>query len=743
MIRTRRPHRTRVLTGGLAALLAFASAPLVEAAAQQPLTDRSVSMTVLSVSPSTPAATDEPRDFKVVLRLVNTTDQSLSDVTVGAVRGAPISTQQALTEDLAHPTPPDESLSQRIPTKDGKPVTVALNARGAATVTFTTTTGIVDGAVGMCVCARNAIYPIYFDAHAQDVTGSDVTVGSTQTYAPAFFKPDEIQPVQVSWLWPIVERPHRLLDDQAAGQPPVFLDDELARDVATGRLSRLVDVLSTVAGQVPMTVVIDPELVDEVALMAAGPYRVDDGKKTVAGVGTDAAKQWLAQLRDALGEPDVEVSFTPFADPDVQSLVDVGLNWRQTLDTAAQARVDEALGNPPHVGNVWWPVGEALDQSALAAIVQHGASSVVLNERTLPSNQQPPGNGLATVQTTAGPISAVVTSATIENVVGSAIATTGRGLASLPTLVAEVAIRAVEDPTAGSYVAITPPRDIDPDPTNAAAAIRATAGEAWSKGQTVSAAVATVQPSDRGPLVPPQPIQPAALGAINAARELTADVPALSSMFSASDANQLLGSLPAGVQRAESASWRADPAGASLFAARLNEQVRKLDTGVRIVSPPHGRYTLASSNSPLPLTIENNLPVSVTVQLEVTQSLGTGFTARPLEHLVLPAETQRTVKVAAHVDRTGRFSVVATLFTPAGHRPVGCDPSAAATDNCGVSLSVHSTGLGLIGVVITVVAGAILLLALVIRFFRRWRNRGRTTPPAGPSEHLAPERVPA
>jgi hypothetical protein len=39
-----------------------------------------------------------------------------------------------------------------------------------------------------------------------------------------------------------------------------------------------------------------------------------------------------------------------------------------------------------------------------------------------------------------------------------------------------------------------------------------------------------------------------------------------------------------------------------------------------------------------------------------------------------------------------------------------------------VDLSVHSTALGAIGVIITITAAAVLVLALLIRFIRRLRN---------------------
>ena len=49
----------------------------------------------------------------------------------------------------------------------------------------------------------------------------------------------------------------------------------------------------------------------------------------------------------------------------------------------------------------------------------------------------------------------------------------------------------------------------------------------------------------------------------------------------------------------------------------------------------------------------------------------------------------------------------------------------------------HSTALGTIGIVITIVAAIVLVAALLIRFIRRMRNRGV------PDEPVATEPVPA
>jgi hypothetical protein len=256
--------------------------------------------------------------------------------------------------------------------------------------------------------------------------------------------------------------------------------------------------------------------------------------------------------------------------------------------------------------------------------------------------------------------------------------------------------------------------------------------EFWNGGVTATQAVARIAPSNRGQLVAPAPgtgaPSPATLAA---AQTLTRVIPALSTMLSASDAKALLGSLPAAVQRAESAGWRTDPPGADAFASALGTRIDTLESGVRIIQPSTGTYTLASSNSPLPITVENNLDVTVTVHVQVASVNGLpGFTAHDITHQVIPGKTRVTLHVPTRVERTGRFQVEAVLLTPSGEQ-IGAP----------VLLSVHSTALGLIGVVITIVAAVVLVLALLIRFVRRFRRRRRPGGP-DPARRTQPEPVP-
>ena len=133
---------------------------------------------------------------------------------------------------------------------------------------------------------------------------------------------------------------------------------------------------------------------------------------------------------------------------------------------------------------------------------------------------------------------------------------------------------------------------------------------------------------------------------------------------------------------------------------------------MQIVNPVYASYTLAGSNSPLPITVRNTLPYPVAVSITVT-TVGNlpGLTVKAVQVQVIPAASKQTVKVSTSIQRPGRIPVDAVLSAPNDY-PLGHP----------VKLFIHSTVLGTVGIVITIVAGAVLLIALLVRYLRRIRR---------------------
>ena len=91
---------------------------------------------------------------------------------------------------------------------------------------------------------------------------------------------------------------------------------------------------------------------------------------------------------------------------------------------------------------------------------------------------------------------------------------------------------------------------------------------------------------------------------------------------------QLLAGFNNGIRRAESSAWRTDPAGGSALVRNLQNRIDSLTGAVHLVQPAVGTYSLSSSDSPVVVTVSNQLPRPVTVLVGVTPAAGViGFQA--------------------------------------------------------------------------------------------------------------------
>ncbi|TAM92923.1 MAG: hypothetical protein EPN43_01585 [Jatrophihabitans sp.] len=698
---------------------ALASAvPLAAPARQQPAPG-TVVVQVMDVSDISPAPTPDPQPITVRLRLTNTGTAALTDLTVDGARGNPIANQSALDAAIAKPSPPDPTLAASFaPTA---PIKVSLAAGQSIQLDYDSTSSLSAQGPGLCLC-EDRVYPLYFAVHA-NIDGGDVVVGSAQSFVVSF--PTAPQPMRVGWLWPILEPPHRITQDD------VFTDDSLASSVSDGRLSRLLDVLATVAGRVRLTVVLDPDLIDELAVMAGGHYSVLHGATTTPGTGAVAAQAWLARLRTILdGSPGLQVAFTPPANPDVASLTAAGLPWAPRPSAAQTRRITTALGDLGGAALLSWPARGTLTAPALQALARAGVSGTVLSPAAAvasgastgqsagPSSPSGPSAGPLSLSTPSGTVVSPGTTDGVAAAVDRTVPVGGRGTAGLPELVAQVAVHAVADPQGSPYVAVVPPPNLDPDPAVAERAILATTTAPWAQGVTLGSAAAQSVPAQLtdAAVATALPRQ-----TITTARRVAQDLPGLRTLFVGHPAD-VLDQLPAGVQRSESAAWLGAPAGSQAIAAAVSSKLEGLLTGVYVVRPANGSYTLGSADSPLPITVQNTFPVAVRVRLSVTAAGGIfGFSATDLGVQQVAAGAKLALHVPVRVDRAGRIKVQVQLLTPSS-TPLG-NP---------VVLSVRSTALGEIGQAITVAAAVVLGLALLVRLLRWLRRRRRLQAGAQP-----------
>ncbi|MBN9619582.1 MAG: hypothetical protein J0H43_07605, partial [Actinobacteria bacterium] len=489
-------------------------------------------------------------------------------------------------------------------------------------------------------------YPLFFSAHVTRPAGVDLVLGYGATYlAGTFQKP---APVQVAWLWPLIDRPHRLDSDT------VFTDDDLTTSVSPGgRLYRALDVAETVADatdvNVQLTLLIDPELIDELQVMASGKYQVQDGKITKPGSGEIVAQDWLARLHDLITTGAVDARLTPYADPDIESLSRHGLSWSATMPAAMKTRVTQALGGLPP-STVSWPAGSALSANTLASLVKGGASTIVLDSGSVrpPTDSSGVPVSLARLSSDDTDIVAALTSSSIEKYAAEALTLNGAGTSVLPALMSQLAIRATGSTGSPQTLLITAPRYVDPDESLAEQVITATSSSRFTTPTSLTAMTSN-------PVAVPtgfSQLAKAPAGAATLSATALGDLAAigtttdeLKSMLDPKDeaAQSLLAGLPAETQRIASAGWYGLGAVSTgnALADQFTEQVATVPNEVYIVTPSSGTYTLASSNSPLPLTVENDSRYRVRVQIDVPPVYG--LTVKPIGEQWIEPQSKRTL----------------------------------------------------------------------------------------------------
>jgi hypothetical protein len=706
----RRERRTGRVVRVLSSVTALATAALTVVlptpSAHAAAAADAVTMTVTGVDPVTPTASSAEIPLHIGIHLVNRSATAYPNVRILAERGDPIGNQQALDSAIRNPSPPTVS-GKDIPATD--PVTVSLAAHGSADVVFSTTTSIIDQA-NLCVCG-NQVDPVFLSAHVTGSGGVDQRLGATSTFVPVVDKP--LPDVQVGWVWPLLERPHRLNGDT------VFQDDDLATAVADGgRLDRSLQVVEQVAGTgLPLTVVLDPETVDELEVMSTEAYTIGSGKTATPGTGAQVAQAWLGRLQTVLStHPLIRVELTPYGDPDVQSLTEHSRRVNTQLPTRMAARVAAALGGVPTSTDLAWPATGRISAATLAALGATGVDSVLLSSAAVSTgataDSVPPG--LARLSSDGSDVAALLTDSRTQSLVSSAVSSGGSAQAALPRLVSQLAVRAFQQPTQPHLAVLTPPRYVDPSVEDAVETIEHTSTSPCTEPVDLRTAVSgSLLPTGRSALakLPASTVRlpDSTFAAVDAVRSSAATIKSLLGADT-TDVKTLLGDLPIAVQRTESSAWLAvaggSPSTGAHYADQLSGLISGLTSGVHIVLPSTGAYTLASSNSKLPVTVENDgVP---------------GFSSPDIGTQAVPADSKVTVHLPTKLDRSGRIRVEASLRAPDGTR-IGDS----------AFLSIHSTALGTIGVIITVVAGALLALALVLRAGRSLlrRRRRRTAAP--------------
>jgi hypothetical protein len=593
------------------------------------------------------------------------------------------------------------------------------------------------------------VYEMTIVVTGDTVTGT-TTVGRLRTFLP--WAPLDVPgvglPTRLAWVWPLVDRPHR-------SDGTTWVDDDLSTSLAgDGRLNRLVTAGAAAEVQsppalprprsnkgrhrhrhrtappkppqptiqrVPVTWVIDPQLIDDATAMKSAYTVAKPTGGTRPGRGGAAAKQWLTEMESAVGKS--EVFGLPYADPDVVAAVRAGLGTEvQLANSIGDTIIKNALGRTP-LPYAWPPNGLA-DQRTLDTLFAAGETTVVLDSEAVPVVGGPPSEtpgAHAKVPFPYGNFDALLADHTLNGVIDAGAHSGAAGPMAIQRLLSELLMIQAEHPFDQRSLVVTPSRRWAPSASYAAAVLSDTGKVPWVQPVSLS------QVAD-GPVY--DAVQRPRLQFTTEDRDLLlrhtylARVDRVKHLIDAFRAIVVPPTDPRargftdGVLRLLSSAWRSDPVTARTVRDSLDMSVRKTMGLVRIASHPGSLVTLTSHSGIVPVTVANDLDTPVRIVVEI----------RPDQHLVVKsahvartigAHRQVPIDVRATAQTSGVFGLTVRLATPS---PLNRHYGPA------VPLRVRSTAYGSTALLITGGATAVLLLTVVFRLVRRARAARRTVP---------------
>ncbi|MEV6163631.1 DUF6049 family protein [Streptomyces sp. NPDC052052] len=573
----------------------------------------------------------------------------------------------------------------------------------------------------------------------------DHVLGIQRTFLP-WQEEERDSRTKITYLWPLIASAHVTAetnsDDQ---QTPVFADDDLAAELAPGgRLEQMV----SLGSQLPVTWVIDPDLLAGVDAMATG-YRVKSGDTTVTGKNHAVAKKWLTSLEAAVS--DSKVVALPFADPDLASLAHRGknvsgaLSHLQTATELAGSTVQTVLHVKPST-DFAWPVDGAIDPSIVDVATSAGAHKVIARSDSLEET-----GGLSYTPTAARPIgggtTAVVSDARLSTAFEGDMSKAGSSTLAVQKFLALTLALSEQDTDEERSIVVAPQRM----PTAAQAQSMATALHAlddgrWTKPLGLVEAAEAKPDSDATTTIPRSSQYPKKLRSQELPTQAFQDIKSTQVSLNnfqviLTQPERVVSPFGNAVNRSMSTSWRGRPLEAQQYRDSVRTYLQSLVNEVQIISKSD--VTLSGRSATIPVTVQNRLLQGVdhlVLRLKSENATrlnlndGGAVAERPIR---IAAGHSQSVKFDAAANVNGQVQMTAQLYTEDG-TPYGGEMHFTVKVS-----EVTPT-------VLLVIAGGLLLLVLAgIRMYTQRKranadgtdgdNGGEPEQPSDPTPDTSPE----
>ncbi|MFE5490559.1 DUF6049 family protein [Streptomyces virginiae] len=717
-VRRRWLRRAIVLLAGTPVLAALVYAPAPQAEAAQA---SSVDVQLVSMAPSAPVKGDT---LTIEGTVVNTGSETITEAHVG-LRVGPALTDRSSIDETA-----DRS-GFRAGTDPGE-IDPAYAVKIASLPSKVTQNFTLTVPVNKLELDKDGVYQLGVSlSGVTDSRPSEQVLGIKRTFLP--WQPEAAaKRSQLTYAWPLISTTRVTAETGSDElQTPVFLDDSLYEELKPGgRLEQMV----TLGKDLPITWVIDPDLLYTVDAMTKG-YRVRGANgKTVQGKNKAVAEQWLSSLEAAVQGK--KVVALPFADPDLASLAHHGKDVSGTLgqlrpatDKAKQAV--ETVLHVPASTDFSWPVNGAIDPSIVNVATSAGAHNVLTRSDSLvesgalgytPSAARPIGAGTT----------AVVADAELSTAFEGDMLNAGSSTLAVQRFLAHsLALNLQKADEPRSFVVAPQRMPTVSQARSMAAAIRGLQGGRWTQPADLEAAAAAKPDPGATTQVPgagqyPEDLrkQELPVSAFEKIRTTQNTLDHFKVILAAPDRVEI----PFGntINREMSTSWRGRPEEARLYRDQVQEYLIGLTEKVKVI--PKSDATLSGHSATIPVSVQNSLVQDVhdlvlRVKSANPSRLMFNGSGQAEQQVTVQGDHTQTVKFPANATASGPVEVTAQLFTKDGI-PYGKERR----------FTVEATEIT--PTVMLVIAGGVLLL--VLAGIKMYASRKRVAARAAAEESTQP-----
>ncbi|MFQ6144872.1 DUF6049 family protein [Streptomyces seoulensis] len=708
-------RRTGALLAGaplLAALFQLPAAPAAHAtgrtAVQAASGSRTVAVSVDSLTPSTPSDGDT---LTVSGTVTNNGRQAVTDAHVGLRVGQRLETRSAI-DDVARSTEYD-------PFSDGSEVGGTYVQKFARLAPKVAQRFSIAVPVSKLDLTSDGVYELSVSLSGQTSSEAwEQVLGVQHTFLP--WQPDDAgAKTKTTSLWPLISTVHMTAETgPGTQQVPVFLNDDLAKDLAPGgRLERML----SLGKDLDVTWVIDPDLLASVdAMTRSYRIRTSSDATPVAGTHQAVAKQWLAQLQQAVSGK--EVVALPFADPDLASLAHNGTSVTGSLSQlkdatdVAASTVETVLHVKPET-DFAWPVDGAVDPSIVRVATSAGADKVIARSDSLEES-----DGLTYTPSAARPIgggtTAVVADARLSTAFEGDLTRADAGVLAVQRFLAQ-SLELNGQTGKQRSIVVAPQRMPSASQAQAMAQALTTLQQStWSQSQPLSAAAKAKPDPDATTKVPSASHYPSALRKQQIRGSAFTEIARTKDKVDnfkvvLTDESRVVTPFGRAMNREMSTSWRDRRRAAADFRDGVEDYLDDISEQVKLIDKSETK--LSGHSATIPVTVQNNLVQGVDhLVLRLTSTnptrlkiVGRAYSEQPV---AVSGGHSQSVKFTTSANANGPVSVIAQLYTQDG-RPYGAP----------VVFDVKVTEIT--ATVMLVIGGGVLLL--VLAGFRMYTQRKR------------------